>query len=112
VREGAKEEERDRGRTRLRYLVLVTPQPASELFEMSFGAWTRVAQRTKEGGNQLLPPRNGALMGVILEHAENARWSILSTIFARGKDAACCEQCSNLFFYSGYSERPAGSCSS
>jgi len=89
VREGAKEEERvakrDRGGTSLRYFVLVTPQPASELFEMSFGAWTRVAQRTKEGGNQLLPPRNGALMGVILEHAENARWSILSTMFARGR---------------------------
>ena len=60
MREGVKEEEsvakRDRGRTRLRYFVLVTPQPASELFEMSFGAWSRVAQRTKEGGNQLLPP--------------------------------------------------------
>ena len=77
MRKGAKEEERvakrDRGRTRLRYFVLVTPQLASELFEMSFGAWSRVAERTKEGGNQLLPPRNGALMGVILEHAENAR---------------------------------------
>ena len=59
MREGAKEEKRvwkrDRGRTRFRYFVLVTPQPASELFEMSFGAWTRVAERTKEGGNQLLP---------------------------------------------------------
>jgi len=67
VREEAKEEEgvgkRDRGRTRLRYFVLVTPQPASELFEMSFGAWTRVAERTKEGGNQLLPPTKWSTYG-------------------------------------------------